>query len=446
MRLPLRWMLGWIALLLLSPAGSAEAVDLSGAVLANGQVREGFRVDSTEAPTNIYGAILGTNVHHGVGGETYFRLARDWSRADGASDFYLGFARLPVRGVELSLGRQLLDEIPGALYVADAGRLRLDRGGRVGLSLFGGQPRYFEPLQGPETISQDEQIFGGSARLRWAPVGHVVWSFAQLQREQRRINQLLGVTWSRAFSEIATRPQTYALLAYDTAERSVQQVTGGGGLLLHPRLFARVEGGYYKPQQRSAGAMTGLDRFADPLFSLFSGGGLRQARCGVQYQWRPTVWWSLDYGFQTFEESSGKALEGNRGSVGMMWLPEGDGLEVVRAEFLATDSRGGNLYGLRGYYENRVYRRILFRTKLEVVRFDKVTNEQDTVVSSRVGVGYELAPGLLMEISLEGNRSPRFDREFRLGLFVTYNVHYRDGWRAPTLEQPVLRYPGGWAG
>ncbi|GBD26272.1 hypothetical protein HRbin30_01602 [bacterium HR30] len=445
MRLPRTWVLGWLAIQLLR-SSPVEALDVSGAALVNSQVREGQRLDSTEAPTNAYGAVVGTNLHHGIGAETYFRLARDWSRADGATDFYLGYARLPIRGFELSLGRQTLDEMPGALYVVDAGRLRFDRGGPVAFSLFGGQPRYFEPLQGSEIVSQDEQIFGGSARLRSASLGQVVLSFAQLQREQRRLNQLASATWAQALRRWRSQPQAYALVTYDTAERSVQQFTAGGGFLPHPRLFARIEGSYYRPQDRSAAALPGLDRFVDPLFSLFSSSSFKQARCGIQYQWRPGVWWSLDYGFQTFEDATGQSTEGNRGSVGVVWLPEGDGLEVVRSEFAVTDSRGGNLYALRAYYENRVYQRILFRTKIEVARFEKITNEDDIVVSGRIGVGYELARGLLMELNFEGNRSPRFDQEFRLGLFLTYNVHYHNGWLPPTQERPLLRYPGGWAG
>ncbi|GIW44494.1 MAG: hypothetical protein KatS3mg077_1776 [Candidatus Binatia bacterium] len=445
MRLPCKRTLGWIAIACLWGL-PARAADLAGGVLLHGQVREGDRADSTEAPTNAYGVILAPNLHHGVGGETYFRLDRDWSRADGASDFYLGFARVPFRGLELSLGRQLLDEVPGALYVADAGRLRVDRGGPLSFSLFGGQPRYFEPLRGPEIVSQDEQIFGGSTRLRWLPLGQMVLTFAQLQREQRRVNQLVGATWGRNFLNLPWRPQMYALATYDTAERNLQQATGGGGFALHPRVFARVEASYYKPSARSGTTLAGLDRFVDPLFSVFSVASMRQARGGLQFQWRPTVYGSLDYAFQTFEESPGKTVDGNRGSVGVTWLPEGDGLEWVRAEVAITDSRGGDLYALRGYYENRVYQRILFRTKIEVAGFDKVTNESDTVVSGRMGVGYEFVRGLLVEVNFEGNRSPRFDQEFRLGFFVTYNAQYRNGRQAPAMERPVLRYPGGWAG
>ena len=445
MGLPRRFVLGWAAVLVLR-AGELHALEFSGAALVNSQLREREGAAAIEAPTNAYGALIGTNVHHGIGGETYFRLERDWSRADGASDFYLGFARLPLRGFELSLGRQVLDELPGALYVADAGRLRFDRGGPVGFSLFGGQPRYFEPLQGAELVSQDEQMFGGSARLRWVALGQVVVSFAQLQRQQRRLNQLGSATWSHTFRHLRSQPQAYALAAYDSAERNVQQVTTGVGLLPHPRVFARIEGSYYRPSSRSPAALPGLDRFVDPLFSLISASSLQQARCGVQYRWRETVWWSADYGLQAFEDSNGQSITGNRGSVGLVWLPEGDGLEIVRSEFGVTDSRGGSLFALRAYYENRVYQRILFRTKMEVGRFDKITNEQDIVVTSRVGVAYELAPGFLMEVNVEGNRSPRFDYEFRLGAFLTYNLHYRDGWQAPSLERPVLRYPGGWAG
>lgn len=430
----------------LSALAPSHAVEFGAGLLGTGQVREGGRPDSTEVPSNLYGALLGSKLHHGVGGETYFRLARDWSRADGATDFYLGFVRVPARGIELSLGRQTLDDAPGALYVADAGRIRFDRGGRWAFSLFGGQPRYFEPLRGPEIVSQDEQLFGGSVRLRWSPQATLALSFLQLQREHRRVNQLAGAVWQHTVAQLAGRPRVYALASYDTAESSLQQATVGSGVAVHPRVFLRLEGAYYKPQERSKEVLPGLDRFSDPLFALFSASSLKQGRAGLQIRWKPNVSWYVDYAFQRFEETPGRAVDGHRGSVGFVWLPEGDGLEVVRWEFYTTDSRGGQLQAGRAYYENRVYERVLLRGKIEVARFDKITNQSDTVVSSRVGVAYELFPGLLAELNVEGNRSPRFDQEFRLGFFLTYNVHYRDGWEARTLDRPVLRLPGGWAG
>lgn len=176
---------------------------------------------------NVYGAMQALDLHHGIGGETYFRLARDWSRADSAADFYLGFARIPCRGVELCLGRQVLADVPGAICVADAGKVCIDHGGPWACSLYGGQPRYVVPGCGPALVSQDEQVFGASLQWRRLPGGSLTLSALQLERSGHRVSQLTGAHWYQTLRVLPWRPPLYGLVAYDTAEQNVQQAVAG---------------------------------------------------------------------------------------------------------------------------------------------------------------------------------------------------------------------------
>jgi hypothetical protein len=130
----------------------------------------------------------------------------------------------------------------------------------------------------------------------------------------------------------------------------------------------------------------------------------------------------------------------------MVWLPGGDGLELVRAEYYLVDSRGGNVNGGRLYYENRVYERIVLRSKVDVSYFQKASNQDDIAVSGRLGLGYVLAPGLLAEASIEANHNPRFDDEVRFGFFLTYNLRYRGDEGLQATDPSLRRMPGGGAG
>ena len=140
----------WAAWLYGAPA---HAQEVRGELSLLGQVREGDQSRQTEAPTDLYGDISGT--HRGAGFDTYFRLERDFGLDHTATDFYAGAVRLPstVPGIDVTLGRQFLTTGPGGAFVADAGKIRVDPAGQpVGFTVYGGQPRYFEPTFSSESL------------------------------------------------------------------------------------------------------------------------------------------------------------------------------------------------------------------------------------------------------------------------------------------------------
>lgn len=426
--------------------GSARAAQWDARLDTLGQVRDGDLSSRTESPVNLYGSLAGEGMHHGLGGETYFRIERDWSRAQTTSDFYLGRAEAAFAGLQFSLGRQTLEDLGAGFLVADAGRLTFDRGTGWAVSIFGGQPRYFEPQPRIGAVSRDEQLFGASARYRLGLSSSFGIGFLQLQREAHRIQQLAQMQFRHDFRSAPGRPDVYALAAYDTAEQALERVHLGALLLLHTRFFARLETSYYKPQARSGDGLTGLERYSDPIFSLFSASSLGQVRGGLQYFYRRNVSAYADYSAQEYETLPGNRVTGHLGSVGLLWLPGGDGLETVRAEYAVIDGPGGRVHHWRLYHENQAYQRLLVRTKFDVAAFDKSTNREDLAASARFGIGYLLRPGLLAEVNLEVNHNPRFDEEIRAGVFLTYRWRYQPAFGWMELPAATGRLPGGWAG
>lgn len=145
----------------------AQAIELRNDLRLLGQVRDGDQSRQQESPVDFYGDQGISGLRHGTTVDTYYRLSHDESGlSGGSSDFYAGYMRVPgaVPGVDFTLGRQVLSETPGAVYVADAGKVRFDPGGPVSFTVFGGAPRYFEPTSSSASLSQDELIFGGNIR------------------------------------------------------------------------------------------------------------------------------------------------------------------------------------------------------------------------------------------------------------------------------------------
>lgn len=441
-----RWRLLAVVALACTLSGAARAVELRSDLSILGQVRDGDQSNQTETPTNLYGEMGAERVYKGIGAESYFRLERDFAQGTGTTDFYSGSVHIPLQGVDVSLGRQVINEVPGGFFVADAGRIRINTGGPFMLTIFGGQPQYFEPTYSSPSLSQDEQIFGGSIRTTQLKNGSVSFGFLQQQRDGNTLRQLISTTLSQSFPQLPGLPNLYGSAAYDATRQNIYLGTIGVDTFLPmPRLSLNVEGGYYKPHDDGSRYYTDINRLQDPLFSMFSMSSMKQARSALRYAVTRSFSVYGEYSYQRYEQLPGNNLNGHVGSGGVVWLPGGDGLELVRGEYYAANSGGGTVNGVRAAYENRVYDRIVFRTKLDVSYYEKASNQNDTAVSGRIGVAYVLAKGLLAEVSFEGNANARFKDDLRFGFYLTYNLRYRDD-RLQGADPTAHRLPGGWAG
>ncbi len=418
------WVWLWVAAVLSAPLYAQE---LRSDFSLLGQVRDGDQSRQTEAPNDLYGELGATDFKHGANADTYFRLERDFGPDSGAADFYAGYLQAAAtRGVDVTLGRQFLSEGPGGVFVADAGKIRIDPGGPVAFTVFGGQPRYFEPTFSAASLSQDEQIFGGNMRTTHMKGGYLSLGYLQQQRDGRVLRQLINGNGAHAFSTLPGLPNVYGSAAFDADRQNLDQATTGFDVFLsQPRLLFNFESSYYKPQDQGKHLITDINRREDPIFELFSLSQLLQFRGGLRYTLSRTVSAYGDYSYQRYEKLTGIFENGHVGSVGVLWMPGGDGLEVVRVEYYVVYSHGGNVNGGRGHYECRVYDRIVFRTKIDVAAYETVSNTHSTAVSSLLGVGYVLAPGLVGEVNFEANRNTRFNEDFRFGFLITYHFRYR---------------------
>lgn len=422
----------WVAL---SASPQAGAEELRADLSALGQVREGDQTRETEAPNDFYGDLSLTGLPRGSRVDTFFRLERDFGIDDGASDFYAGSIRVPagIPGVDMTLGRQFLNAGPAGVFIADGGNVRIDPGGPVGFTLFGGQARYFEPTFSSNLLSEDEVIFGGNMHLlRWRNT-QLSLGYFQQERDSHTLRHLVTGTANRAFPALPGKPNFYGSVAYDAERYNLDLATAGMDVFWSgPRLRFNVEGGYYDPQDHSnPRPLKDPDLRVNPIFDLFSVDEMVQWRGGLSYAVCPTISAVADYSFQHYEqqkrdEQHGRQVENSHlGSAGLVWLPGGDGLEVVRLEYYVVHGDGGDANGGKASYESRVYERLVFRSKIDVTGYETESNQGDVAVSGLLALGYVILPGLTWELNFEGNHNKRFDEDFRFGFLISYRARHR---------------------
>ena len=405
------------------PAGAADFwsnLDLLG------QVRESYQDRETEAPTNIY-ADLGINhLWHASETEAYFRLEQDLASSQNTSDFYAGYARVPnvLPGVQATVGRQFLSEGPGNVFVADAGKVNVDVGWPVMFTVYGGAPQYFEPTYSTPIISQDEILWGGNIRTtRWHG-GQLTLGYQQWERESKVLQQLVSASAVQSFNDVPLAPKLYGTFGYDADRANVDTGTGGLDFTVPaPLLLFNVATTYYQPQDQTD-KLPDLNWQEDPLFQLYSNSNLWQARGGVRHPFSRALSIYGDFSYQNYDNAVNQNVNGYLAHAGLLWLPEGDGLEQVLISYYLADSPGGNVNGVSFYYENKVYERITFRFRTDLAYYEKESNQSDWPVATRTGLAYEFIPGLDGQLIFEANRNAFFDADFRFGFALTYNFRH----------------------
>lgn len=401
-----------------------HAAELDTDLALRGQVRRGDQSRKDEAPVELDAALAAGGLPRGARVETFFRLEHEFGLDENTGDFYAGYLDVPnaIPGVGFTVGRQFLNEGPVGVFVADAAKLRFDPGGPVAFTLYGGRPQYFEPTFSSEVLSQDEVIWGGSVRTTRLPHGRLSLGYFQQERDQRVLRQLITAAGARSLTDLPGMPSLYGSLAYDADHGNLDLATGGVQMFLsRPRLLLDLETSYYKPQDADDDrVVTDLNRREDAIFELFSVSRLLQFRGGLRYVVSRSLAAFGDYSHQRYEALPGATATGHVARTGIAWLPGGDGLERVQVEYYVTDSDGGNVNGGRAYYENHVYERLRFRTKVDAAYYEKENNQRDTAVSGLIGLGYVPAAGLLCEVYLEANHNKRFDEDFRFGFLISY--------------------------
>jgi hypothetical protein len=427
----------------------ATAVDLRIQPSILGQVREGYWSGETEAPIELYGDLGASRLPYGATIDTYFRLEQDFGQNDSETDFFTGALRVPSApyGIDAQLGRQIIAESPLGLWAADSGQIRVGLGqGPFSLSVFGGQPQYWEPTFSSPNLSQDEQIFGGSVRMARFGGGALALGYLQLNRLGDELMQEVTLSGTRSFPRLPGLPSLYGNFAFDADRANVDRVRAGlQSFVGTPSLLANFEAGYYKPQDYGERVRTDQNRQEDPIFELFSVSDLLQFRGGLRYTFIPEVSTYVDLSYQHYEQLKSDDVNGYVWSTGAIYLPGGDGLEMVQLEYYGIDSAGGSVNGGKLTYENRVYENILFRANCDIAGYDKATNQDGIAIGSLIGVGYMLLPGLVAEVNFEANRNQLFPEDFRFGFFISYSAGYTTDGGVQRTEVGNQGRPWPWA-
>ena len=391
-----------------------------------GQVRDGdgYFPGSTEAPVELYGDFGLLALPHGATVDTYFRLEQDLANNRGETDFFSGVLRVPAAppGLDVQLGRQIVAESPVGLWDADSGQVRVGLGNSpFSLTVFGGQPRYWEPTYSSASLSQDEQIFGGSLRVAQYRGGALALGYLQQNRQGQELMQQLTLSGTRAFAALPGLPSVYGNFAFDADHGNIDQArVGVQSFVWQPRLLVNFESGYYKPQDNGESEIQNINRREDPIFQVFSVSEELQFRGGTRYTLSRTVSTFADLSYQRYEQLDASYINGYVWSSGLLYMPGGDGLETARLEYYGVDSGGGSVNGGKLGYENRVYENILFRANCNVGYYEKTTHQAGTAIASLIGIGYMFLPGLTGELNFEANRNQFYPEDFRFGFFITY--------------------------
>ncbi len=414
---------GWAA-----TAVPARGVDLWGRFDLLGQTRDGYQTRDTQSPVDLYGNVGVNRLWHSSRAETFFRLEQDLATGDNAGDFYAGYAQVPnaLPGVEATVGRQFLSEGPGGVFVADAGKVRIDQGWPVAFTLYGGAPQYFEPTYSAPIISQDEVIWGGNMRTtRWRG-GQLTLGYQQWERDSKVLRQLVSTTAVQTFSSLPGLPKVYGTLAYDADRQNIDTANVGVDFFFRqPLLLFNLASTYYQPQDDTS-VRYDLDRQEDTTFQLFSDSELVQVRTGVRHPFSRALSVYGDFSYQTYDNAVRSRQNGYIAHAGVLWLPEGDGLETVQLAYYLADSHdGGNVNGASLFYENHVYERLSFRIGGDVAYYEKENNQSDWPIHTLTAIGYDLAPGLMGQLMFEANRNAFFDSDLRFGFQLTYNFRRR---------------------
>lgn len=420
-----------VAFVFLVAPPRAAAINLRFQPTLLGQVRDGngYFDGPTEVPVELYGDFGLSGLRHGTTFDTYFRLQDNFANASQTeTDFFSGVLRIPAAppGLDLQLGRQIVAESPVGVWDADSGQIRAAIPETpFSLTVFGGQPRYWEPTFSSPSISQDEQIFGGSVRIAEYTGGAAALGYLQQQRQGAELMQQITLTGTRSFAKLPGLPSIYGNFALDADHANIDLIRAGmQSFVWSPALLANIEGGYYKPQDNGSIVQPNLNRREDSIFQLFSVSDLLQFRGGLRYQVTSTVSTYGDFSYQRYDQLRDSGVNGYVWSTGLLYLPGGDGLETVRAEYYGIDGPGGSVNGAKLGYENRVYENILFRANCNVGYYDKATNQSGTAVASLIGLGYMFLPGLVGELDFEANKNQLYPEDFRFGFFISYSGDY----------------------
>ena len=171
-------------------------------------------------------------------------------------------------------------------------------------------------------------------------------------------------------------PELYGSFAYDADRQNLDAGTPASNFFLtRPRLMLNLAGTYYKPQDQSSGLVqTDLNRREDSIFELFSVSELLQFRGGMRYPFTPHTVGLRRLLVPALQSKAGTRRTATSATPGCCGCRAATGWSRCASSTTWPTAAAATSTAATRLYENQVYKRILFRTKLDVAYYDKRNN------------------------------------------------------------------------
>lgn len=391
------------------PAVNAGDFHLDATAL--GQVRDNEDM-AREVPTNGY---LGLSVNEPdvhLSAESNMRFFRDFAEKVNDYDLYQTVLHYrPLEDFQLDFGRQFIDQGFTA-SVIDGLMFQIMRSRHVDVTVYSGIPRNVEI---GDFNKNDGLLSGMTVGVKnfhnTAGHFHFAWRKNSITENDLKRNDELyvGADLSHQFM-VKSTPMIYGLIEYDVAAKVMN--TGTAGLDIYPAswLALNAEFNYYNVNR---------DTNRQTVEGVFLPGRTMQGRLATTWTIVPEY---LDfvqsYSYQYAKnagETTGShlidaAFEVSFDQIGLRFEPG----------YYYSKSFGGHLHGGRllvhEQFTDEFYADLIF----DFTKYVKITNNNDSALSTVLWSGYEVVKGLIISGGFEYNRNTFFDTDIRGSFKVSY--------------------------
>lgn len=402
--------------LLFSPPLAAGSLHLDTDFL--GQVREN-ETSVKEFPFNGYLGVGVTDIGKWrFGAQTDMRLFRDFSRSLDDYDLYQAVLHAkPLEALAIDFGRQFINQ-GFSVQILDGLQTTLFPSNYLRVAFFGGIPRTVER---GDFNRNDGWMTGLSLGLLGVPgteaAVHFLWRKNDIRHSDLKENDqvLVGANLSHRWQG-PVGPNLYGLLEYDVTSKVAEAETVGIDVAPSQRIRLNVEGNYFNANR---------DTTRPTILGLLTRGRTLSARFSSTWTLVPRFLDLVEsYSYQRVEIQEGVRENGHLLEIGFPVSVESVGFFCQPAYDFA-ESFGGNLHGGRVFFHEDFTDRLYGEVAFDFTRYEKITHNDDTALSTLLWAGYEILKGWTVAGGFEYNRNNLFERDLRGSFRIQY--HYDHG-------------------
>lgn len=398
----------------LSPSVHAENVVVSLRTLSQVQRERG---GTHQVPVNEYFSLGVSELPRNSSFDLDFRSMGDLATEATEFDLYQATLHVePLSTFQMDGGRLWLnDGFDSALL--DGARFAIaPDGAPLGVNFYWGVPRYLD--EGDFVNVTEGMVTGFQLYLRDVKDTAAQFSFRYRKNDitQRNFkeNDSFGVALaaSHQFTSFWATPNLYSNFEMDLPDQTVEVATLGAAFYPHWRVVATVEGNYYDAARNFQEA-TLLGQYVTDQLMM----GFESAEIKLPWGFRLFE----NFAFSRFDATAHNDSNGYRAGVGVGHYSEPAKLSTS-GEFYYADSYGGRVTGGLAELSNQSLKNLEISTALDVSRYTKITNQEDTALSWVTGVAYEFSDDVHVELGGEYNHNNWFDREGRVTVGLTVGL------------------------